>query len=64
MSQAVGRMAVPAEVQHSFREACMRYVGVAGGQGWETAWTVEGSLGEMVGALVVLALDPESGRRP
>lgn len=40
-------------------EACVRYVGVAGDQGWETAWTAEGSLGEMVGALVYLALDPE-----
>lgn len=47
------------KVQHSFSEACVRYVGVAGDQGWETAWTAEGSLGEMVGALVYLALDPE-----
>lgn len=61
MPQAVRSLAAPAEVQHSFREACMRYMGVARGQGWETAWTVEGSLGEMVGALVDLALDPEWG---
>lgn len=42
-------------------EACMRYVGVTRDQGWETTWTVEGSLGEMVGALTYLALDPEWG---
>lgn len=38
-------MAATAEVQHSFREACVRYVGVARDQGWDTTWTVEGSLG-------------------
>lgn len=59
MPQAGRRVAATAEVQHSFSEACVRYVGVAGDQGWETAWTAEGSLGEMVGALVYLALDPE-----
>lgn len=31
--QAVRRMAATAEIQHSFREACMRYVGVARDQG-------------------------------
>lgn len=29
MPQAVRRMAATAEVQHCFREVCMRYVGVA-----------------------------------
>jgi hypothetical protein len=54
--QAVRRMAAIAEVQHSFREACMRYVGVARDQGWETTWTVEGSLGEMMGASLIWLL--------
>lgn len=54
-------MAATAEIQHSFREVCMRYVGVARDQGWETTWTVEESLGEMAGALPYLALDPEWG---
>lgn len=41
MPQAVRRVAATAEVQHSFSEACVRYVGVAGDQGWGTAWTAE-----------------------
>lgn len=54
-------MAAAAEAQHSFREVCRRYVGVARDQGWKTIWTVGGSLRDIAGALEDLALDPEWG---
>ncbi|EGV98059.1 hypothetical protein I79_006857 [Cricetulus griseus] len=56
---AVRRMAATPVAQHSFREAYMRYMGVARDQGWETTWTVEGFLREMAGALTYLALEPK-----